>query len=165
MYSRYLRVSEHYEVPIGFGSLLRGQRMRMRCRSKPQAQGPGAPPSHSSPGELRLIGHVWFYSGQANVPECEDSAAGGGIPDCAHAVEETRPGFSAAPAPRRFMSKRPGPPAAASLNRLLRAQRVLSMQHGGCSAVGVTGTAYADLFQDTTRGSASAQACNSFFCC
>ena len=163
MYSRYLRVSEHYEVPIGFGSLLRGQRMRMRCRSKPQAQGPGAPPSHSSPCELRLIGHVWFYSGQANVPECEDSAAGGGIPDCAHAVEETRPGFSAAPAPRRFMSKRPGPPAAASLNRLLRVQRVLSMQHGGCSAVGVTGTAYADLFQDTTRGSASALTCNSFF--
>jgi hypothetical protein len=129
-----------------------------------QQQASGAP-SHSCSGGLRLIGHVWFYSGQANVPECEDSAAGGGIPDCALAVEETRPGCSAAPVPRRFMSRQPGPPAAGSLNRLLRAQRVLSMQHGGCSAMSVAGTAYAALFQDTTRGSASALACNSFFCC
>lgn len=116
-------------------------RMRRRSRSRSKPQEHSAPPSHSSPGGLRLIGHVWFYSGQANVPKCEDSAAGGGIPDCAHAVEETRPGFSAAPVPRRFMSKRSGPPAAGSLNRLLRAQRVLSMKHGGCSAVGVAGTA------------------------
>ena len=67
-------------------------------------------------GELRLLGHVWFYS-VVSV----DSAAGGGTPDCAHAVEETPPGSSAAPAPRRFMAKRPGPPATDSLRRALRA--------------------------------------------
>lgn len=45
-------------------------------------------------------------SGQGELRECVDTAPGGGIPDCAHAVEETP---SAAPAPRRFMAKRPGP--------------------------------------------------------
>jgi hypothetical protein len=160
-----IELGTQVKVPTEAGECECGAGAGARASCKPQEH---PLPSHSSPGglrPLRLIGHVWFYSGQANVPECEDSAAGGGIPDCAHAVEETRPGFSAAPAPRRFMSKRPGPPAAGSLNRLLRAQRVLSMKHGGCSAVGVAGRAYADLFQDTTRGSASALACNSFFCC
>lgn len=48
------------------------------------------PPGHSCPpGWLRLLGHVWFYSGQGQLRECVDSAPGGGTPDCAHAVEET----------------------------------------------------------------------------
>jgi hypothetical protein len=107
--------------------------------------------------ELRLLGHVWFYNGQGQRRECVDSAAGGGIPDCAHAVEETPPGSSAAPAPRRFMAKRPGPPATDSLRRALRA----CSGYCRCSTVAVwpravQGQPFTLFFQDRTRSSALA---------
>ena len=71
------------------------QKSHKKAASKSESQCPAVNstsrgPGHSHPpGWLRLLGYVWFYSGQGQRRECVDSAPGGGIPDCAHAVEIT----------------------------------------------------------------------------